>query len=383
MAHLTASDVERLLSEPSAEMRAETVVKITAVFEGGDMDDRARSIAEDIFRFLLRDVEVRVRAALSENLKDSQIIPHDIALSLAKDVIEVSEPVLKYSQVLTDADLIEIVQTQSSKSRVAIAQRESVTSGVCDALVESKDEDAVATMVGNDGAEVSEAAFEKLLDIFAESDQVKENAVRRAKLPVKLAERLVTMVSDELQTHLIRHHELSPDIAADVILQSREKATLALLTPDSEADDIEGLVEQLHDAGRLTPSIILRAICTGDHLFFEAAIARLADVSVTNAHILIFDAGPLGLRELYRKTRMVEDMFPAIRTAVTVAREMEYDGGEHDRERYRSRMIERFLTQFEGLDVGNLDYLMARIQHFAPATPDGAAPSPEPAAAAG
>ena len=381
MAHLTANDVERLLSEPSAHLRAETVAKIAADFESEHMDDRARAIAEDIFRFLLRDVEVQVRAALSENLKNSRIIPHDIALSLAKDVIEVSEPVLKYSQVLTDADLIEIVRTQSSKSRIAIAQRESVTPGVCDALVDSEDEDAVATMVGNDGAEVSEATFEKVLDVFPESDRVKESAVRRAKLPVKLAERLVTMVSNELQTHLVRHHELSPDIAADVMLQSREKATLALLTPDSEAVDVEGLVEQLHAAGRLTPSIILRAICTGDQMFFEAAIGRLADISVINVHILIFDAGSLGLRELYRKTGLAEDMFPAIRAAVTVAREMEYDGEQHDRERYRSRMIERFLTQFEGLDVANLDYLMARIQHFAPATPDGAAPSPESAAA--
>ena len=381
MAHLTANDVQRLLSEPSAELRAETVAKIAADFESEAMDDRARSIAEDIFRFLLRDVEVRVRAALAENLKHSRIIPHDIALSLAKDVIDVAEPVLKSSQVLTDADLIEIVQTQPSASRVAIAQRESVTAGVCDALVDSADEDAVATMVGNDGAEVSETTFEKVFDVFPESDRVKENAVHRAKLPVKLAERLVTMVSDELQTHLVSHHELSPDIAADVIVQSREKATLALLTPDSKAVDIDGLVEQLHVAGRLTPSIILRAICTGDHLFFEAAIARLADVSAINAHILIFDAGPLGLRELYRKTGLAEDMFPAIRTAVTVAREMEYDGEEHDRERYRSRMIERFLTQFEELDVGNLDYLMARIQHFAPATREGAAPDPESAAA--
>ena len=381
MAHLTATDVERLLSEPSAELRAKTVAKIAADFESEHMDDRARSIAEDIFRFLLCDVEVRVRAALSESLKDSQIIPHDIALSLAKDVIEVAEPVLKSSQILTDDDLIEIVQSQSSASRVAIAQRESVTPGVCDALVDSEDEDAVATMVGNDGAEVSEAAFERVLDVFPESDRVKENAVQRTKLPVKLAERLVTMVSDELQTHLVRHHELSPHIAADVILQSREKATLALLTTDSEATDVEGLVEQLHAAGRLTPSIILRAICTGDQLFFEAAIARLADISATNVHILIFDTGSLGLRELYRKTGLAEDMFPAIRAAVTIAREMEYDGEEHDRERYRSRMIERFLTQFEGLDVANLDYLMARIKHFAPATPDGAAPSPESAAA--
>jgi len=372
MAHLTANDVERLLREPSAEVRAETVAKIATNFGSDQMDDRARTIAEDIFRYLLRDVEVRVRSALSENLKDSQILPHDIALSLANDVIEVAEPVLKSSQVLTDEDLIEIVQNQSSESRVAIAQRDNVAADVCEALVETADEQAVATMVGNDGTEVSESTFEKVLDIFPDSDQVKEQAVGRAKLPVKLAERLVTMVSDKLQSRLISHHELSPAVAADVILQSREKATLALLTPQSDTVDVENLVEQLHSNGRLTATIILRGLCIVDRLFFEAAMARLANISATNAHILIFDAGPLGFRELYRKTGLDQEMLEAIRAAVSVVCEMEYDGEEDDRERFRSRMIERFLTQFEGLDVANLDYQMARIGGMAPSQADAA-----------
>ena len=85
---------------------------------------------------------------------------------------------------------------------------------VCDALVKSADEDAVATMVGNDGADVSETTFEKVLDNFAQSDQVKEQAVSRRTLPVKLAERLVTMVSDKLQSRLISHHELSPSMSS-------------------------------------------------------------------------------------------------------------------------------------------------------------------------
>ena len=121
MAHLTANDVERLLREPSADARAETVAKIATTFDSDLMVGWAREIVEDIYSYLLRDVEVRVRSTLSENLKDSQIVPRDIALSLANDVIAVAEPVLKSSQVLTDEDLVEIVQNQSSESRVAIA----------------------------------------------------------------------------------------------------------------------------------------------------------------------------------------------------------------------------------------------------------------------
>ena len=215
MSQLTASDVDLLLSESSsAKARATTVAKIAMNFEQGHMDHGARKIAEDIFRHLAHDVELRVRKALAFNLKESLVVPHDIALALANDVIEVAEPVLKSSRVLTDEDLVTIVRTRPAASLVAVAQRETVAEAVSEALVESGNEDVVVTLVANKGAEVSEATFDKLLDEFADSDKIKEGVAHREKLPVKLAERLVTMVSAHLQEHLVANNELSPAVVA-------------------------------------------------------------------------------------------------------------------------------------------------------------------------
>ena len=66
-------------------MRATTAAKVASEFNSQHMDDSARAVAEEIFRIMLRDAEVRVRRALSESLKDSELVPHDVALSLAKD----------------------------------------------------------------------------------------------------------------------------------------------------------------------------------------------------------------------------------------------------------------------------------------------------------
>ena len=99
-------------------------------------------------------------------------------------------------------------------------------------------------------------------------------------------------------------------------------------------------------------------------------MARLADVTPINVHVLIHDAGNLGLHELYRKAGLPEAMYPAMRVAVNVTREMTYDGEAGDRRRFRSRMIERFLTQFDGLDVDNFEYLMARIGQNNDAPPE-------------
>ncbi len=359
MTRLSKDDVARLKARP--ETRGETAAKVAAAFVNDELDDSSREIAEEIFRHMVRDAEVRVRKALAESLKESRLVPHDVAFSLAMDVSEVAEPILIHSQVLTDADLIEIIETRPGPSRVAVARRTTVSATVSDALVETRDEDAVATLVGNPGAEVSEKTFGTILDAFPESEPVKRNMTHRPSLPVRVAERLVTMVSERLREHLVTHHELPPDVAADLVLQSREKAALDIVAGGMSQGDVDGLVDQLYVNGRLTPSIVLRALCVGDLMFFESAMARLAGVPVANVHQLIIDQGPLGLKELYRASGLPDEMFPAFRVATDVVREMDFDGGPDDRERFRSRAIERILTQFEDLDADNLDYLLARI----------------------
>ncbi len=118
---LTKDDVSKLMSDPSADNRAKTAAKVAGDFDSGALSDSERQIAEEIFRFMVKDAEVRVRQALAQNLKESPDLPHDVALSLAQDVDQVALPILQFSDVLTDDDLIEIIQSQSEDKQTAIA----------------------------------------------------------------------------------------------------------------------------------------------------------------------------------------------------------------------------------------------------------------------
>jgi len=51
----------------------------------------------------------------------------------------------------------------------------------------------------------------------------------------------------------------------------------------------------------------------------------------------------------------------SVRVAVSVVLGTEFDGGERDHERYRSRVITRILTQFEDLPQEDLDYLLDKL----------------------
>ncbi len=118
----------------------------------------------------------------------------------------------------------------------------------------------------------------------------------------------------------------------------------------------------LHRHGRLTPSLILRALLTGDIDFFEHATAELANISISSAHILIHDSGVRGLEALHRECRFPNEMLPIMRSAINVIGESQYDGGKADRPRYAERVIERILTQLDGpLDGDQVDWLIRRL----------------------
>ena len=222
-ARLTEEDVRKLLDNPSGETRADMAAKIGTEFRQGVLTEQERKLAEDIFRVMVKDAEVRVREALAQTLKDSLTVPKDVALSLAQDVNSVALPIIQYSEVLSDAELIEIIRGQDSEKQLAVAKRDLVSERVSDALVQTHNETAIETLVANDGAQLSEASLQTVVQEFGTSEGMQSALINRAKLPITVSERLVAMVSENMRSELAKRHALPEDMATDLILQAREQ----------------------------------------------------------------------------------------------------------------------------------------------------------------
>jgi uncharacterized protein (DUF2336 family) len=359
-ASLSSHDVARLMSEPSPDLRAELAGKVAADLSGAGLTPSEVRLAQDIVRALARDVAEKVRASLSRGLRHSPHLPRDVALRLAQDIDFVALPMLADTLVLTDEDLIEIVRHGSSSKQEAIASRPNLTETVSDALITHGEEPAVAVLMANNTAAIAEDSFNRAVTRFADSNRVKEAMVLRDKLPITVAERLVTMVSRALQTHLVKTHDLAPSTVAQIVLTSREHAIIHLSLGASD-EDLRQMVTQMQRNGRLTPSLILRALCTGDIAFFEAAMAAKSDVPLDNAQILIHEPSRRGLAALYRKAKMPENLYNAVQAAIDVVDETGFDGEARDLERFRSRVISRILTLVENVDQADADYLLDKL----------------------
>ncbi len=297
-AQLRQSDIDRLEADTSPEVRIATATKVSAQFQSDGLAAEERRIAEDILRGLMKDAEVRVREALAAQLKAYSGLPHDMALTLARDVESVSLPVLEYSEVLTDEDLIEIVRTGSPEKQVAIAGRPQVSARLAGALIDTENEAAVARMVANPGAALDDTLLERTVTEYGHSELVCGSLARRPKLPAAISDRLIGAVTEQLMSHLVDQKKLPTHVVKSLLQGARDRATISMFREGVADDELRSHIARMDTDGRLTTSLAFRALSLGDMRFFEMAMARLTRLPVDSARRLIHDDGDLGLEAI-------------------------------------------------------------------------------------
>ncbi|CAN5585074.1 pole-localized protein SpbR [soil metagenome] len=367
-AALTDEDIRTLVKGATPDERAVAAHKLCRNIDRYELTDEERVQAQEILRVMAADAGELVRRALAVTLKNSTIVPRDVALRLAKDVESIALPMLSSSPVFTDEDLAEIVRLGGPVRQVVIAKRPRVSQTVTNAIVEYGVERAVEAACANDNADFADRALARVIERFEKSERVLAAVAYRAALPMAVTEKLIDLVSEEVRDHLLNHHALSPDLALEIAMGAKERATIDLVDQAGRAPDVKSFVSHLHKHERLSASLLLRSLAHGHMTFFEWSLAELASVPHHRTWLMIHDAGPLGLRAIYERAGLPARLFPAFRAGVDTFHSMEFDGGAKDRERFQERMLQRFLTQPANAAREDVEYLlekMDRISHDA------------------
>lgn len=360
---LSPEDIKRLLQDSSSQTRVDITEKIAGAYGTEALHESELKVAEQIFRLLLRDTEVRVRAALSEHIKESQFIPRDIVMVLARDVEAVSLPVLQYSEVLTEDDLLDLVNTSREVSRyVAISKRREVSQLVSSALLRTNQSEVTESLVANSGADISEEDITSIIEQHRDDSAMMETLGNRPRLPIVAVEKLVTVVSKTLAEKLKDKHKVPTEAIVAEVNNAREAETLQLVKNVEDDEELDKLVSQMHSSDRLSPSMILTALCQGNFAFFEASLARLSNIPISNARTLLNDKGDLGFRGLYNKSGLPEAMLPAVRLLFRVVHELADAGERPGKARYANRIVERILHYSEAEPMENLSYIIALVR---------------------
>lgn len=134
-----------LARDPVAEIRARLARKLA--LQAAEM----AGMGWARLRQLAGDASPQVRHAVADTLTDLPDAPHDLVLALARDPeASVSEPLIRLSRVLTETDLIALVQAPpGGEARQSVARRLNLTERVAAAILRSGDPSAITALRRN------------------------------------------------------------------------------------------------------------------------------------------------------------------------------------------------------------------------------------------
>lgn len=286
-----------LCGDGDDEVRCELARKIARLIPGLTSEDvvRTRELAIEVMERLARDSLPRVRAILSEEIKSATNIPAHVVKQLAQDLeLIVCAPVLEYSPLLSDEDLVEIIASARVEgSLAAIARRKKVEQPVAEAIVATLDVSAIASLLANANAQIREDTLDRVIEHAAVIEAWHQPVVMRADLSVRAVRRVAGFVSSSLLRMLGERSNLDDETAK--FLQKRVKDRLEQEGVSETISADEAAQRAVHDAlneRRLNDDFVLNAADKGDRATVACALAALAGVpKPTIDRILISQSG--------------------------------------------------------------------------------------------
>jgi uncharacterized protein (DUF2336 family) len=276
-----AMDLMALAHDPSVDARKQLVAELYRLCGAGvALTTEERELAVNLVLAIIKDAEIAVRQRLAEQVAGDPDAPHSLVLALAWDEIAVAFSVLIESEVLTEDDLIKIIQERPLEYQLGAAQRLAISEPVAAAFVNSGDPQVMRWLIENPGAKISHDAMEIIVKTSCGEPALQRPLASRGDRPADLARRMLAWIPEDLRQRLmgaVPNAESVAETGADAAAAEARALAVAL---------------ELRTAGALTADLLGRTLRAGRALEFDALLARFCRVSITAARQM--QASPTG-----------------------------------------------------------------------------------------
>lgn len=281
----------QLATDQDNEVRSELARKICKLLPSlsGDEATIVREQTIEILEVLASDQLPSIRAILSESLKDTLAAPKHVILALAKDLEEiVASPVLEYSPLLSEADLLEIIASGVAKGALpAIARRDNIGENLSDAVAASLEIPAVAALLANSSAQIREETLDQIISQAESVEPLHEPMVMRVDLSIRAMRRIAGFVGASLVEKLVRKNDLSPEIEKELKKSVKNRIEEAEDFSEPQEDKSLKRAEKLWANGKLSEEKLSEAVKEKDLSFIHNSLALMTGVDVSSVRSII------------------------------------------------------------------------------------------------
>jgi len=304
-----------IAGEASSDKRRELLREVTDLFLGSPDSYNEREVGHftDIMMRVARAMETKVRQELAERMAKEASAPHDLVTMLANDAIEVARPILLHSVVLEDGDLLDVIRRHGQEHMQAISGRAQISGTVVDALVDKGDDTVLQTLVGNQGAEISRRAMEKIVVRAERNERLHEPLVGRKDVPPELLNEVFWFVSSSLRQHIMQSTAAIEPSAVDRMLEETRSTVLdAMQVDQANVSQAERFIINKKRLGQLDEALLVGLLGERRYREFIFGLAHLVEVDIRTAQRIFYDPGREALAIACRAKNFSRESFAVL-----------------------------------------------------------------------
>lgn len=253
---------------------------------------RIREYAIEALEKLAEDQVPRVRQIIAEEIKEAVNIPVTVVRKLANDLeISVAGPILEFSPLLSDEDLLEVIACGQVKGALDhIAHRQDVSSEVSDAVVATLDVTAVSTLLNNENAQIREDTLDFIIENARDVEAWHEPMSMRSELSLRALRRIAGFVAFSILADLSERSDLDSETQAFL----KQKVRMRIEAEETLEADIAVDIDKTRDEvllayreKRLDASYISDAIDCGQRSIVVESLALLGEINPDSVERII------------------------------------------------------------------------------------------------
>lgn len=273
-----------------SEKRRELLREVTDLFfeTSASRSERETALFGDVLKLVASEMHEDVLVQLSETFADALNAPAGLMEDLANRSFNVAAPVLRRNKSLSEAVLLHVVNNQSQQHIKAVAQRESVSESLSDAIVQRGDDHALDALIRNAGARISRTSMETAVDRARRNSMLHEGVVCRSDMPLDLLNEMYFAVEAQLRDQILaRNATVDPATLDAALSKARARISKAAGDLSVEAKNAMAFIQSKKTSGELSARMLVSLYREAKQMHFLYGLAELTQVDPQTVSDLI------------------------------------------------------------------------------------------------
>lgn len=273
-----------------------------------------KTLATDILIELIKQAETDIRRNLSERLAPRDDLHPTLLHYLAYDKIDVAEPILLESPLLSDTDLLYIIQSTTADHWRAISMRPEIGGDVINSLIGKKDDGIALNLLSNETISLGDIHLRKIKPLASESADIAEIFLSYKTLPREMAVDIYWHVSTALRKKIANNYGVQGAEVNQALEDCIQDFSDTMLQPNAVRPSslMKEVAEMYRDEDRITDQFLVGALRRRQGRFFLALFSKRTNLSIDIIWNMMRQIGGQGLAVACRAMNISKENFVSI-----------------------------------------------------------------------